>query len=82
MPRTATSCELFEIGDVGTECMTVLGIAALQLPPGALELMGMHIAPDHDGGALGHPHPHAAQAIGIGTAIFLGLKINFQCLAF
>src|SRR4030095_12860960 len=27
----------------------------LQLPPGTLELMGMRITPDHDGGALGHP---------------------------
>src|SRR6476661_7971169 len=30
-------------------------VQELQLPPGPLELMGMRIAPDHDGGALGQP---------------------------
>ena len=36
-------------------------VQELQLPPGALELMGMRIAPDHDGGALGHPQIALAQ---------------------
>ena len=33
----------------------------LSSPPGALELMGMGIAPDHDGGALGHAQIALAQ---------------------
>jgi len=33
----------------------------LKLPPGALELMGMRITPDHDGGALCHPQIALAQ---------------------
>src|SRR5258705_5139658 len=37
------------------------GVQELKLPPGALELMGMRIAPDHDGGALGHPQIALAQ---------------------
>src|ERR1700693_565962 len=30
------------------------GAQEFELPPGALELVGMRIAPHHDGGALGH----------------------------
>jgi hypothetical protein len=37
------------------------GAQELQLPPGALELMRMCIAPDHDGGALGYPQIALAQ---------------------
>ena len=37
------------------------GAQELERSPGALELMGMGIAPDHDGGALGHPQIALAQ---------------------
>src|SRR3984893_15122529 len=37
------------------------GAQELQLPPGALELMRMRIAPDHDGGALGQAQIALAQ---------------------
>ena len=37
------------------------GAQEFELAPGALELVGMGIAPDHDGGALGHPQIALAQ---------------------
>src|SRR6266542_3249299 len=33
----------------------------LQFPPGAFELVGMRVAPHHDGGPLGHPQIALAQ---------------------
>src|ERR1700719_3751067 len=37
------------------------GAQEFELPPGALELVGMRIAPHHDGGALGHAQIALAQ---------------------
>ena len=37
------------------------GMQELKLPPGALELMGMRITPDHDCGPLCHPQIALAQ---------------------
>ena len=37
------------------------GAQELERPTGSLELMGMSVAPDHDGGALGHAPVALAQ---------------------
>jgi hypothetical protein len=47
-------CVALDLADV-TDDAAEPGVQELQLPPGTLELMGMRITPDHDGGALGHP---------------------------
>ena len=38
------------------------GAQELERPPGALELVGVAVAADHDGGALGHPHDSSGAA--------------------